>query len=209
MIEEDKITAKITGFIGHNRVGKTTLIRDLINSYRASKPKHHKVLAFDPQSKFTDLIDERIGDNDIWPFLFEERDMLIVIDDCHMLLDAEKLERNFYKLLSLRDDNGIDIVLSMHHPEQIHKKVSFYVTDFYLFYINLSDDTRDCRRKLMNADYVIDIIRNINEYVKIHGKWGANEGDFRYVIYDNQSSEIKTACNLGETGEMLYKKYTY
>ncbi len=209
-----KITAKITCLIGHNRVGKTSIERDMIKSYRKTKPSHHKVFAFDPQRKLQDLIDRKIDngrniynivDND-WEYFFERRDFLLVIDDYRFLLDDDKLDKNFYKLMSLRDENGIDIILSMHHPEMIHKKVAFYVTDFFLFYTVMSDDTSDCRRKLMNADVILFIMDSINKYVAIHGRWGPKEGDYRYCIYRGQDMCIQAVSHLGETGQMLIDK---
>lgn len=185
----NKRNAKLTIMLGHNRTGKTTVAKKLAVAYREENP-NNPIYRFDPQNKFGDIKNTtRIGDNE-WEFFLSKKDCLIILDDYRMLLSDDKLDKNFLRLLALRDEHGIDIILITHHPDLIHQRISYYTTELFLFYCNVSDDL-STSKKLANGTEVMELIQRVNKFCNEHGKYGKNEGDFRYLIYDNLETEVK------------------
>ena len=59
--ENEKRESDLIGFIGFNRTGKTTTMREVISSYKKAYP-HNEIIVFDPQSRFKDLAHTQITD---------------------------------------------------------------------------------------------------------------------------------------------------
>jgi hypothetical protein len=185
-----KRNAFLTIFLGHNRVGKTTVARRLALAYRKANPSN-VIYRFDPQNKFSDIPGTvAIVDND-WEYMLNKKDCLIILDDYRMLLSDDKLDKNFLRLLALRDEHGIDIILITHHPDLIHQRISYYTTELFIFYCNKSDDTSSST-KLCNSGRVLGLIDDVNKYCHDRGsKYGDNPGDFIYLTYDNLEDTVK------------------
>ncbi len=188
-MENQKRLAKLTIFLGHNRVGKTTTAVKMAENYRRLNPDN-QIYRFDPQRKFEHISKTtKIVDND-WAFFLSKKDCLIVLDDYRFLLHTDSLDVNFLRLLSLRDEHGIDIMLITHHPNLIHERISYYTTELFLFYCNISDEIKTSG-KLQNSEKVLFLMKKVNSYVNDFGKFGKQQNEFRYLIFDNVESRLK------------------
>jgi len=177
---------QIKMFLGHNRTGKSVTALKFAESWKKAK-KYRFLVAFDPQDRFKHIRDERIIEPNWTKYLQPKyRDILFVVDDYHMIVD-ERIDNDLLKLFALRNERGLDFIFITHNPELIRKKISYYITDFYLYYTQGTD--KDFKGKLNNPDLIINMRKIVNKYVKAFGK--GEYPNFPYIhIDDNDKVEF-------------------
>lgn len=190
--EEEKRNAYFMFLIGHNRTGKSSLAQQIVWQYKEDNP-NNKIIAFDPQNRFHEkgkvektLVNKKLVDSD-WFNLLEEKDCLLIIDDHRMLLPSDTLDPNFLRLLALRDEQGIDIIMITHHPSLIQNRLTYYITHLLLFYTNKDDKNTGIDKKIMNASKVERLMEEINTHVKQHGK--GEYPNFPHIVYEYQEDK--------------------
>lgn len=157
--------ADLVYMFGHNRTGKTSIAIELVKQYK--KVKGRTVVGFDPQNRFKDLLDVKIYEES-WADYLEYHDILFVLDDYRGLMTANTIDNDFLKLLALRDEHGFDFIFISHNVSMMHERISYYITNIYLFYTQ--GDEKSFSNKINNVELIIKCRRFINEYVKQNGK---------------------------------------
>lgn len=133
------------GFIGHNTTGKTPTAIELVKAWRQSRPGF-KSIVFDPQGKFQDagVVDITIPQNlHDWAHIlceknkdgtFKYRNSILILDDYRMLHHRDQIDAGFLDLLALRVKMNMDIIYITHSPKLILERLSYYTTDYSIFY---------------------------------------------------------------------------
>lgn len=182
-----KRDCKIMMFLGHNRTGKSVTALKFAEVWKKAK-NYRWLVAFDPQDRFIKIRDEQIIEPDWAKYLDPKyKDVLFVLDDYHMIV-GDRIDDNLLRLLALRNERGFDFILITHNAELIRKKISYYITDLYLYYTGGTDN--DFKGKLNNPDLIIQMRHIMNNYIKELG----NKGDypnFPYIQIDIMEEKIQ------------------
>jgi hypothetical protein len=188
MEENKKRQPYLIGFIGTNRTGKTSTAIEIVKAYKKSNPKND-IVTFDPQAKFTEYSNYQIQDVLDLNNLIDKKDFLLVMDDYQALLQSDKMHHLFTTLLTYRAENGVDIIFITHHPSLIKQQLSYYMTHLFIFYCNLSDDVVGINKKVVNADKIEKLFREIEqEFIK---NGGGEYPKFKHIVYSNQEDKHK------------------
>jgi hypothetical protein len=125
---------------GANRTGKTSIARAFIIDYINANPGNN-IITFDPQYKFTDLADMTIDlsaandRKDSWAVSVSKvKNSLLILDDYRMLCGGNQVGEGWFSLLGLRAENSIDILIICHHPSQVQRIFSSFITGVLVFY---------------------------------------------------------------------------
>lgn len=183
--------------LGHNRTGKSVLAVDLAKAYRDKFGKKKRIIAYDPQSRFSELTDERIEVED-WDKYFDEEgkkmlihDTLFILDDYRGLMMRDTLDPTFLKMLMLRNEYGLDFIFVIHSPKLIIERISYYITHFALFYTSGDSDAFKKAQKVQNIETVAQCREFVNRYVKTHGRGTYEEGkNFPFAFIDTEQEKI-------------------
>jgi len=169
--------------IGHNRTGKTVLALDFIKAYKNKFPKK-EVIAFDPQSRIKNA---QLGDHYIqkedWAKYFDPsgelliHDKLFVLDDYKALMDSDRTDPDFLRMLMLRNEKGLDFLFITHSPKLIVERISYYITHYALFYTYGDSDAFKSSKKVQNIETIAQCREFINAYVKKHDRGSYYEKD--------------------------------
>ena len=188
MEENKKRQPYLIGFIGTNRTGKTSTAIEIVKEYKKANPKND-IVTFDPQAKFTEYSNYQIQDVLDLNNLIDKKDYLFVMDDYQALLQSDKMHHLFTTLLTYRAENGVDIIFITHHPSLIKQQLSYYMTHLFIFYCNLSDDVVGINKKVVNADKIEKLFREIEqEFIK---NGGGDYPKFKHIFYFNQEDKHK------------------
>lgn len=176
---------KINMFLGHNRTGKSVTALKFAVAWKQAK-KYRYLIAFDPQDRFKDIRDARIIEPNWEKYLDPKyKDICFIIDDYHMVVD-ERIDNNLLTLFALRNERGLEFIFITHNPELIRKKISYYITDLYLYKTQGTD--HDFKGKLSNPELIIRLRHIVNSYVSRNGK--GDYPNFPYV-HINENDEFK------------------
>lgn len=180
----------IFALIGHNRTGKTTISIEIIKQWKQT----HKgvVIAYDTQKRVPENLKDiditGIEPNEVLDVVMNNPESLLVLDDYRMLYSYDKTDKDLMKLLMLRNEYCIDIIISAHAPSLILERLSYYVTHYYLFYTQGTD--KGFKDK-MNNGIVLAMIREIiNGYVKQYGKGQYETKSFPHIIFNTETETI-------------------
>ncbi len=135
-------------FIGINRTGKSVTAQTFANLWANSNPGN-VVAGYDPQHRFTHLIDKRYllspGETGWWfgtkereklgrrP-LCELRNALILVDDMRGLNPHATTTPDLIRLMEFRAEYGLDIIMVVHQPGFVLTMLSGYVSRWFIFY---------------------------------------------------------------------------
>lgn len=173
--------------IGHNRTGKTADALALAESWQDSNPKG-SVVAFDPQNRFINIADERIGPHiDELEDYKESINTLFVFDDYRQLHTADKTHYALLDLMYLREEYCNDFIFICHAPSFVLEKLSFYITHYDLYYTNSTD--KGFKSKVADAPVLTKLKYTINSYVKRYGS--GKYPDFPYIQFEARTNTIK------------------
>jgi len=187
-MNKNKRQPYLIGFIGTNRTGKTSTALNIVKSYKKANPKN-EIICFDPQNKFGEYADYFIQDILDLNNLIDRKDYLLVLDDYQALLPSDKMHHLFITLLTYRAENGVDIIFITHHPSLIKQQLSYYMTHLFIFYCNLSDDVVGINKKVVNAEKIEKLFREIEqEFIK---NGGGEYPNFKHIVYSNQEDKYK------------------
>jgi len=188
---EQKRETYFIGFIGHNRTGKTTYMRENIKEYKKKYP-HNKVIAYDPQNKLADLIHEKVVDEkDLYDIVNDNRDILLILDDYDSLIKGNQVLGAFKNLLQLRSDYGIDIFFATHAPQFIKQGMTPFITHLYAFFCNLPDKIIGMDSKVPNGELMEFIFRDVAKEVKLKGRGTFEKKNFKHIIFCNDSATFQ------------------
>lgn len=183
-------------FFGTNRTGKSSVAHKIAEDWRASRPKSHTIVSFDPQGRFKDISDAIIDPEDKeWAFkLHELRNCLIIFDDFGELNDGDKPHDGLKTLMYHRDDWNIDMIHIYHNPKLILNVMAYYTNRYYIFMTNVQK--AGFRDKIPNAELCQNASARVNRYVSIFGK-GKHRKDpeyakqgFPHIIVDCESQKL-------------------
>lgn len=188
--KEEKRDSYLIGFIGYNRTGKTTIMRDVIKEYKKSYP-HNEIIAYDPQNRFIDVANDKIIDEkDIYNIL-EKRDCLIILDDYDSLIQGNQVKGSFKQLLQLRVEYGFDIFFATHHINFIKQGMSPFISHLYLFFTNVTEKIIGIDRKVPNGKLIEFLAHESYKEGQLKGKGTFEDKNFKYIVYDNQQGKFK------------------
>jgi hypothetical protein len=161
--------AIVCAYLGQNRSGKSVTARLFVEDWLSANEDGH-LITFDPQRRFSDLepdlcIDETFED---WESIaYEYPVSLLVLDDYRMILTSDKLPKSFLKLLHLRSEYMVDIVIITHSPNLLIERLTYYIDYYLLFYIQSRKD--NFQSKIPDYEKLIIFKDIINLYVSFYG----------------------------------------
>jgi len=191
--EEDVRTNFMFGFIGHNRTGKTSIAKEIAKQWKLTRPDGY-IIAFDPQSKFNDLADEFILQNEVRTWVdkvISHRKVLLILDDYRTLHTKSIADESLLTLMSLRCEYNIDIIYITHNPALVLNIFTYYTTHYFIFFTQSLMGSFE--KKIPNYTCCQAAVTQINNYVKTYGK--GDYPNFPYIVVDVQN-EILTAQNI-------------
>lgn len=183
-------------FIGHNRTGKSVLAKEVAKAYKSGHKKK-SIISFDPQSRFKDVSNKTIS-QEKWQEFFDPatdkpniHDTLFILDDYRSLMMSDRIDPHFLKLLTFRNEYGLDFIFITHSPKLIVERISYYITHFALFYTAGDADAFSHAKKVQNIETVAQCRDFVNRYVKEHGRGKYETGkNFPFAFIDLEQEKI-------------------
>lgn len=175
------------GMIGTNRTGKSITAQSIGKLWRNSNPDD-TIVSFDPQKRFSDISDWNIQpDDDEWCVkLHTLRNALVILDDFRLINEKNTPIKGLSKLLYFRAEWNIDIIYIVHNPSLIINLLTYYTTNYFLFYTEATDG--QFQKKIANYNLCINGQRLINNYVRAYGR--GTYPDFPHIIVDCENREL-------------------
>jgi len=191
----------LRGFIGTNRTGKSLEMLKIAIDWRASRPSHHKIIAFDPQRRFVKVSDHEISMNDKdWAIRLKNfPNSLVILDDYKLINRTPHAVKGLEILMAFRNEYNIDIMYATHNPMQVLNLLTYYTTHWHIFFTN----SQECQfeDKMPNYTLCLAASYEINQYVRRFGK-GEYPGPFPYVLVDGERDKplaINMKRNISES----------
>lgn len=187
-------------FIGSNRTGKSITARKHIVRWKKNNPGK-LVVGFDPQHRFTDLLDIIIDpENENWALdLHQYRDVLVVIDEFRELHEQDKAVPGLKKWLYNRDEWGHDIIGIFHNPSLVLKVVVGYANFYFIFHTNVEEG--GFKAKIPNYRLCTLASKEVNNYVAEYGKGTYKDAtgklicDFPHIVVNTEEQSL-SAINM-------------
>ena len=182
-------------FLGKSHSGKTVTARQIATAWIESRRgTNAKVIAFDQQKQFTDLVDSSISKRDEdWALLLQTKDKfgnyifqgsLLILDDYRGLLESNSMDMDFYDVLSLR---LFDVIYITHSPNLILKGMQYWNSRISIFLNNSKPSDFD--EKIPESTLCQSASLIVNEYVK---QLGGVDSDAYKKLYPNFPHAIVT-----------------
>jgi len=192
--------SEITMICGTNNTGKTAIARQLVIKYNKKRDilekknkypsNYNKLIVYDPQHAFQDLMREGDVNLDMADKEWEEkvlryRASLVVLDDYKELMPNDRLSDGFLKLMSARARFGLDFNMITWSPKLIMPRLEIFINKYILLKVN-SDDKEFADRIAGDKPTVIGIKNSLNrefmrytdeEYKKLYP-------NFPFVFWD-------------------------
>ena len=136
---EKRRGSEFIAIIGNNNTGKTVVAKQLIERFNRRRDKlesvkkypsnYNKLIVYDPQHRFADVM--RKGDYEIqlddenWEArVLKYRASLLIMDDYKELFLNDTMTPRFIGVLSARARYGLDIIIITWHPRYILPKLT-------------------------------------------------------------------------------------
>lgn len=176
-------------FIGTNRTGKSLTARKQIIIWKKANPGK-LVVGFDPQKRFTGLIDVKVDpENENWlSEILEMRDILLVIDDFRKLHESSYPPKGLKTLMIDFCDYNIDMMFIFHNPSDVFNCISNHATHYFIFKTNVSEGK--FKEKIPNYHLCTLASYEVNKYVSQYGRGSYPKCDFPYMFIDNDSGKL-------------------
>ncbi len=185
-------------FIVHNRTGKSVLAKKIASDYKKSH-KGNKIISYDPQSRFTDITDIRLTEEN-WEKFFSKdgkelliSDALFIMDDYRGLMGSDTVKPKFMDIIMKRNEHGLDFIFICHSPKLILERLSYFITHFALFYTSGDADSFKSSKKMDNIDTIIQCREVINAYAREFGR-GEYSADgnhtFPFIWIDTEDEKL-------------------
>lgn len=202
--------SEFIGIIGTNGTGKTVIARQLIEKFNDKRDKlnankkypsnYNKLVVYDPQHRFQDLL--RKGDfviklnNKNWEKdVLKYKSSLIVLDDYRELFRTDSLSDDFMDVMSARAEQGLDIIIITWFPKLILPRLSQFLNRYFLFKVNC-DDKEYSDRINGEKNVVLNIKRMLNKEFK---KTTPQEYSKKYpnfpFVYFNSDTNVGVKVN--------------
>lgn len=135
-------------FIGYNRTGKSSVMKDYATKWRISNPTNI-IAGYDPQQRFTHLMDQRyrlsLGEKGWWMGnetrrkngrlpLTNLRNALVILDDMRGLNPSYNTSEDLSRLMEFRAEYSIDIMMVIHSPGLLLEGISMFISAWFIFY---------------------------------------------------------------------------
>jgi len=204
---EKRRGSELIAIIGTNGTGKTVVARMLIEKFNAKRDRlngtkkypanYNKLIIYDPQHRFQDLL--RKGDFEIklnnknWEKdVLRYKSSLIVLDDYKELFRSNNLSDGFTDVMSARAESGLDIIFITWFPRYILPRLSQFINKYFLFKVNCKDKEYIDRIN-GEEDVVLNIKSSLNKEFK---KYTPNEysnlyPNFPFVYFNADTNEGK------------------
>lgn len=192
----------VWAFIGANGTGKTVTSLQLARAWRKYNPRR-RIIAFDPQGVLErELLDASCGDiliprglknwakiltKEIAPHQYQYTNYLLFIDDYRMLCTDDKTDSGLLDLLALRRFINCDVIVSTHNPSLILERLSYYVTNYSIYFTSAAEGGFDKRTaNYANCEKACRIVR---QYVIQHGM--GSYPKFPYALVTDKAKDIR------------------
>lgn len=187
-------------FIGTNRTGKSSIARSQSVVWKKANPDK-LVVGFDPQKRFSDLIDIKINpENENWlEEILQMRNILLVIDDFKKLHESSHAPKGLKTLMIDFCDFNIDMIFIFHNPSDVWDCISSHATHYFIFKTN----SREGKFKDKIPNYQLCLIASykVNTYVKEFGRGTFPKCDFPYIFVDTDNQTL-TAINMNKRNKI-------
>jgi hypothetical protein len=197
----------ITMVCGTNNTGKSVIAKELIKKYNEKRDKliknkkypdnYNKLIVYDPQEYFTDLMRE--GDiniqlnNENWEEeLLNYRASLVVIDDYKELFQNDTLSKGFMNVMSNRARYGLDFIMITWSPKLILPRLTHFINKYILLKSNSSE--KEFRERIGGENDVVEGIRLAlnSEYAKYtESEYSALYPNFPFIYLDTARNIVK------------------
>lgn len=188
-------------FIGTNRTGKSSIARKQIEVWKKANPDK-LVVGFDPQRRFTGLIDIKINpENENWlEEILQMRNILLVIDDFKKLHESSHAPKGLKTLMIDFCDYNIDMIFIFHNPSDIWDCLNSHATHYFIFKTN----SREGKFKDKIPNYQLCLIASykVNQYVREFGRGVYPKFPYMFVDTDNQTL---TGINMNNKSKIIKK----
>lgn len=183
-------------FIGANRCGKSVTARKHAVAWKRANPGR-LIIGYDPQRRFTDLIDVHINpEDDEWALkLHKFRDALIIIDEFRQINENPQPVKGLRTLLAQRCDWNLDIITIFHNPDVVLNCITALATHYYIFLTNVKEG--GFRDKIPNYTLCVVASKEVNRHVKTFGKGSFPACDFPHIIVDTEQQRLR-AINMSK-----------
>ena len=189
------------GIIGTNNTGKSVIARELIKKFNDKRDlleknkkypsNYNKLILYDPQHRFQDLMREgdfniKLNDKDWEEKILNYRASYVVLDDYKELFRVDTLSDKFMDIMSSRADYGLDITVITWHPKLILPRLAMFIDKYILFKIN-SDDKEYCSRIEGEKDFVLGMKYALNKEFKKYTEEQYKNlyPNFPFIYYDS------------------------
>lgn len=194
-------------YIGTNTVGKTPTMVNNAKAWKAPRPTPPYTLrGLDPRRSFTQaglLLPEykiKLEDKKTWAKELSRknaddthvyRNILLVLDDYKWLCDGDDTPEDVLNLMQAREDMNMDIMIACHAPMLITERLSYYITDYYIFYNKAS--LASFNKKINNSAMCQEAAVMVNEYVT---KFGRGKYPYFPHIHINPEKNLFETINM-------------
>lgn len=181
--------AKVIGFTGYNRCGKTSTALMMAKAFKKAH-SYRKVVVYDPQNKFSSVADAKIYLYEDLEIYINATNTLFIFDDSVEIL-PDKKDKVILTLMSRRSENCNDFMFMVHNPAQIKEYFSHYITDIYLFNTVGVDNT--FTRKLQFGKQLLHYRDIIDSYVAKFSteEYKALYPNFPFILMDIRNNEYQ------------------
>lgn len=175
------------GFIGTNRTGKSSVARNLAESWKRSNP-NGMIIAHDPQDNFKELADVFIEpEQDDWAEkCCNFRNCLLILDDFRLINDGNRPVKGLSKLLYYRAKWNIDIITIFHNPSLVINALAHFISHYFIFMTNAQEGS--FKNKIPNYSLCIAASDEVNKYVSLYGRGAWPK--FPYIIVDCEKQKL-------------------
>ncbi len=184
----DKRLNFVKGFMGTNRTGKSVTARKIADWWKEANPGED-IMAFDPQNRFKGVANKFISIEDTqWPYkAMKLKNALLILDDYRLINEGDRPIKGFRALMTVREDQNIDIIYICHNPMLILEMLTYFTTHYYMFY-SLSKEGQ-FKYRMPNYELSNEASEMINAYVRKYGR--GKYPNFPFVIVDTEAQDLK------------------
>lgn len=224
----------IHGFIGVNKTGKSSTMREIAESWHDSRDpeltgriedEKYSIVANDPQNIFGKQVDEKgveikkglvdlyidLEDPDWALRCCELRNCCLILDEIRQLMPTGRSPKGMLTLFSQSFYNNVDIMWAVHNPLLAPDAATSYTTLYSIFLTFAQEGS--FKRKMPNYTLCTVASTQVNEYVRKYGR-GKHKLDpdyegqgFPHIIVNCEKQTLQ-AINMSKEISSDLKEFT-
>lgn len=175
------------GYMGDNDTGKSATASGRGLVWRENRPSYYKVIAHDPQGRYPyadytiDINDDRWAER-----LVGWQNILLILDDFKLINENPTPMKGLNRVFIDRFKNNVDMIYTCHNPKQVLNALTYYSSDYFIFYGNYKE--KDFQDKIPLYNMAIGAAIEINNYVTRFGR--GSYPKFPYVRLNNEKRKL-------------------